>query len=100
MAHMRVEIDGQERFNGEVPNAYLPENPSMFPKALGAPGHTGAAPTPLAKLFMLTAVVELCRKMLEAPMIGPIDVTVTPRGPGCGTITFDGPQLNIDDLKP
>jgi hypothetical protein len=74
----------------------------MFPRALGAPGTTGPGqpPTPLAKLFMLTTVIELIVTLLESPMLGPLNVEVQKRGPGCFTLLCDSPPINLDTLTP
>jgi hypothetical protein len=92
MPHLQVLVDGEIRYEGEVAEQYLPSQPSMFPKALGAAGGPNTSPTPLAKLMMLTALIELVRKALESPMLQPLNVDIETRGMGCATITIDTPQ--------
>lgn len=91
MPRLQVLVDGQTRYEGDVPESYLPQQPSMFPRALGAPGMQTAAPTPLAKLMMLTALINLVLKALESPMLQPLSINMETRGMGCMTLTIDTP---------
>ena len=89
MPHLEVLVDGEPRFTGEVPEHYLPSNPELFPQALGV--DNTAPPTPLARLMMLTALTELLRRTLEAPLLQPLQVQWVMRGPGAFTLTVDQP---------
>lgn len=90
MPHIQVLIDGETRYEGDVPDTVIPSRPELFPTALGQglPANTPAPP--LAKLTMLTGVIEVLRRALTSPMLN-ARVDVTPRAMGCITITVDMP---------
>lgn len=102
MSHLQVLVDGEERFSGEVPTAYLPKRPEMFPRALGVTGQTSTPLQlmPLQRIMLLTGMISGFVKALESPMMQPLAVQVEPRGVGCFTITVDGPAVTVDDLQP
>jgi hypothetical protein len=103
MSHLQVLVDGEEKFSGEVPTRYLPQRPEAFPRALGVDGQATASPhqlLPLQRLMLLTGMISGFVKALESPMMQPLDVQVEPRGVGSFTITVDGPEANMDDLRP
>ena len=87
MAHLEIRIDGTTTFDGQVPDVMLPSRPELFPEALRpAPGQP---PTPLARLTLLTALIEVMRRGLESPMLQPIDVEVLTHGLGKATIAVE-----------
>lgn len=87
MAHLQVLVDGETKYDGEVDDVVLPSRPEMFPEALTATA--GQTPTPLAKLTILTALIEVMRRALESPMLQPISVEVVTHGMGQATIAVD-----------
>lgn len=84
MPHLQVAVDGVVTFEGDVPDVILPSRPELFPDALRA--QPGVPPTPLARVAMLTALVELLRRTLESPMLQPIEVDVQTHGIGRFTL--------------
>lgn len=103
MARLQVIVDGEQRFDGQVPDSYLPSRPDAFPRALGAAGtlRPGEQPPPLARLFQLTIAVGILERLCEGPMIG-VTPVIRPRGPGQLTIAIDLPGMpsTIDEMKP
>lgn len=102
MAHLRVEVDGEVRYDGEVGDHLIPEREEMFPRALGAPG-TNKDPMnapPLARLMILTQFIEMFRSLVESSMLrGNVDIKT--HGAGKATLTVDMPGLGpIDDMRP
>lgn len=87
MAHMQVIVDGQTTFEGEVDEVVLPTRPEMYPEAMRMT--PGVPPSPLARIAMLTALVELLRRTLESPMLQPIEVEVLTHGMGKFTMAVD-----------
>jgi len=87
MAHMQVIVDGETTFEGDVDDVVLPTSPQMYPDALRM--RPGVPPTPLARIAMLTALVELLRRTLESPMLQPIEVEVQTHGMGKVTMAVD-----------
>lgn len=87
MAHLEIRVDGKTTYDGEVPDVVLPSRPELFPEALRpAPGQP---PTPLARLTLLTALIEVMRRGLESPALQPISVEVTTQGMGQALIAVD-----------
>ena len=80
MPHMQVLVDGKTTFEGEVDDVVLPSRPELFPQAMRM--QPGVPPSPLARIAMLTALVELLRRTLESPMLQPIEVDVQTHGMG------------------
>lgn len=94
MPHLTVLIDGQESFSGDVPEWTLPSRPEFFPAALQAEGNPNAPTTPLARLFLITALIELMRAtLINHPRLGlrPDAVTITTGTPGQFTLTVASP---------
>lgn len=85
MPQLLIAVDGQTRYEGHVPDVVLPSDPAMIPEALR--GEPGQPPTPLARLTLLTAMIEILRRGLESPMLQPITVDVATAGMGKATIT-------------
>lgn len=84
MAHLEVYVNGERTFDGHVDDVVLPSNPADYPTALRP--QPGQAPTPLARITMLTALIELLRRTLESPLLQPIDVDVQTHGIGRFTL--------------
>lgn len=84
MAHMQVIVDGTTTFEGDVDDVVLPSRPELYPETLRM--QPGVPPSPLARIAMLTALVELLRRTLESPMLQPIDVEVQTHGMGRFTL--------------
>ena len=91
MAHLEVRVDGETRYDGEVSDIALPSLPEQFPTALGYPGLApGQTAPPLAKLTILTALVEVIRRAIgESPLMQPAQVQVQSRGMGRVTVLID-----------
>ena len=87
MPHIAITVDGQTRYEGDVPDIVLPNDPAMIPAAMR--GEPGQPPTPLAKLTMMTAVIEILRRALESPMFAPCTVEVRTHGMGKASIAVD-----------
>lgn len=87
MAHMQVIVDGVTTFEGDVDDVVLPSRPELYPEALSA--RPGVPPTPLARIAILTALVELLRRTLENPMLQPIQVEVQTHGMGKFTMAVE-----------
>lgn len=87
MAHMQVIVDGTTTFEGDVDDVVLPPRPELYPDALTA--RPGVPPSPLARIAILTALVELLRRTLENPMLQPIDVEVQTHGMGKFTMAVE-----------
>ena len=97
MSHLVVLVDGQERFNGEVPTAYLPKRDAMFPRALGMDGPKTSAPftlLPMQRLAMLTTMIEGFVRALESPILQPITVDAKPNGVGSFTINRESADVD------
>lgn len=92
MPHIQVIVDGETRYEGDVPDTGIPSRPELFPRALGQDLPANTPPPPLAKLTMLTGVVEVLRRALTSPMLN-ARVDVQPRGMGCMTIEVDMPTM-------
>ncbi len=101
MAHLEVRVDGVLKYEGEVPSVYLPEQPSSFPAALGAPG-AAQRPTPLARVYLLGVLGPmLAESIKKSPLLQPIDATCEMRKEDGGfVITASGPAIDFDQLKP
>lgn len=98
MPRLQVIVDGETRFDQNVPENYVPAKPDSYPRALGVNGAVDmtAPPTPLMRLGALTNVIELMRRVLQThPHLKPCDVTVTTHGPGKATI-----DINMAMLEP
>lgn len=87
MPHLLIAVDGDTRYEGEIPDIILPADPAMIPEAMRS--QPGQPPTPLARLTMLTAIIEVMRRALESPMFNPIEVEVKTHGAGKATIAID-----------
>lgn len=86
MALLEVRVDGEVKFSGEVDDVVLPSRPEMYPQALRAT--PGAPPTPLARITMLTALIDLMRRAFESPLLAPCEVEVLTHGMGKATIAI------------
>lgn len=84
MPTLEVRVDGQVAFTGEVPEVVLPQRPELYPQVLRP--QSGTAPTPLARIMMLTALLDLMRRALESPMLQPVQVEIMTHGVGQATI--------------
>lgn len=90
MAELHVTVDGQTAYRGHVDPIILPSRPELYPDAIKpTPGQP--AP-PLAKVLMLTALIEVMRRTLENPMLG-AQFDIETRGMGKASILID---LGID----
>ena len=85
-SRLQIIVDGQTAYEGDVDPIILPSRPAMFPDAIRA---TSEQPTPLAKLMMLTALIELVRRALESPMLQPAEVDIQTHGMGRVTIAIE-----------
>lgn len=95
MPWLEVWVEGDKRFAGDVPEWTLPSRPEHFPAALQAEGDPTAPTTPLARLFLITALIELMRNtLIHHPRLGlnPDAVTITTHQPGTFTLTVHQPQ--------
>lgn len=81
---MQVIVDGKTTFEGDVDDVVLPSRPELYPEALRA--RPGTPPSPLARIAMLTALVELVRRTLESPLLQPIEVDLQTHGMGKFTL--------------
>lgn len=95
MAHLQVIVDGQTKYDGDVDDVILPSRPELFPDALRATA--GQTPSPLARLTMLTALIEVFRRAMESPMLQPIEVEVVTHGPGRFTMAA---EMTLPTLDP
>lgn len=104
MAHLEVKVDGVLKYEGDVPDSYLPRQPEMLPTALGAPGTAtpGAPVPPLARVFLLGVVGPMLAQWLErSPQLQPISAECEMDAASGGfTIRVSGPAINVDELKP
>lgn len=94
MPHLQVLVDGETRYDGDVPEWTLPSRPEYFPAALQAEGDPSAPTTPLARLFLITALIELMRAtLIRHPRLGLREdsVTVKTGAPGQFTLTVSSP---------
>jgi len=80
MAHLQIYVDGKATYDGHVDDIVLPADPAEYPTILRP--QPGQAPTPLARITMLTALVELMRRTMESPLLQPIDVDIQTHGMG------------------
>lgn len=95
MARLVVTVDGQTAYEGDVDPIILPSRPELYPDVLRP--QPGQPPTPLARLMMVTALIEVLRRTAESPMLQPVTVDITTHGPGRATIDIalqgvDSPQ--------
>ena len=104
MAKLEVIVDGVTKYEGDVPESYLPKYPTAFPQALGAAGppSPGAPVPPLARVYLLGVLGPALAEMLDkTPMIQPIDAKCEMNAASGGfVITVSGPAINVDELKP
>jgi hypothetical protein len=88
MPRLQVIVDGETRFDQDVPDRYLPAENKDYAKALGVLDQSHV--TPLMRLGALTNVIELMRRVLQShPHLKPCDVSVITHGPGKATIDID-----------
>lgn len=95
MPKLTVLVDDETAFEGQVPEWTLPTYPEQFPNALQP--QPGMKPPPLAKLMMLTALIEVFRRALNNQNFQPISVDVKTQQPGSFVMSVDmamhNPQL-------
>jgi len=80
MPTLKVLVDDRVTFEGEVDEVVLPSRPELYPQALRPT--PGQPPPPLARITMLTALVDLMRRTMESPMLQPIEVEIQTHGMG------------------
>ena len=87
MSRLQVLVDGVTAYDGEVDPIVLPTRPELYPQSVRP--QPGQQPPPLAKLMMLTALIEVIRQAIESPMLEPATVDITTRGMGRATLDID-----------
>ena len=88
MPHLVVTVDGIVKYEGDVPEQFLPTQPAQFPAALGVNKPDGP-PTPLMRLGGLTASIELFRRLAVEGLHATVNVHT--HSPGKATIDVDMP---------
>jgi hypothetical protein len=92
MPKLTVLVDDETAFEGQVPQWTLPTYPEQFPNALQS--QPGMKPPPLAKLMMLTALIEVFRRALNNQNFQPISVDVKTQQPGSFTMLVEMAMYN------
>ena len=87
MSRLVVTVDGQTAYEGDVDPIVLPSRPELYPEALRP--QPGQPPAPLARLLMLTALLEVMRRTAESPTLQPCTVDITTHGTGRATIAIE-----------
>jgi hypothetical protein len=99
MARLEVIVDGVTKYEGEVPDSYLPKYPSAFPQALGAAGPIQPA-HPVMRGALIGALGPAVAGFIEQiPELQPItaDLQMSPDPGGGFAILVTGPTTVADD---